>query len=98
MPKALAHGELGYFNATAHRGETTPGDDWGFLDAQGTGVYYGATQSMRGLIPTGNRREYLEGDERVYVDGSLSPAAHGTGTDASYESGGYFRDGTTSPI
>jgi hypothetical protein len=95
VPKALAHGELGYFNATAHRGETTPGDDWVFLDAQGTGVYYGATQSMRGLIPSGNRREYLEGDERVYVDGSLSPAAHGTGTEDFYESGWYFRDGTT---
>jgi hypothetical protein len=92
---ALARGDVGYFNATSHRGEPKTGKDWVFLDAQGTGVYYGATQSMRGLIADGNRRAYLEGDERVYVDGALSPAMHGTGTEDFYESGWYFRDGTT---
>ena len=92
---ALTRGELGYFHATSHRGQTVKGRDWSFLDAQGTGVFYGVTQSMRGLIPGGNRRNYLEGDERVYADGALSPAFHGTGTEDFYESGWYFRDGTT---
>ncbi|MGW5643265.1 glycoside hydrolase family 172 protein [Saccharopolyspora sp. NPDC003752] len=42
-----------------------------------------------------NQRNYLEGDERFYVDGSAEPAWHGTGTEDFYESGWYFRDGTT---
>lgn len=92
---SLATGRIGYFNATSKRAETTSGRDWPFVDVQGTGVYYGATHSMRGLIPGGNRRNYLEGDERVYVDGSPSPAWSGTGTEDFYESGWYFRDGTT---
>jgi hypothetical protein len=88
-------GDLGYFHATSSRGKTQDGKDWTFLDTQGRGVFYGVTHSMRGLIPSGNRRDYLEGDERVYVDGAASPAVHGTGTEDFYESGWYFRDGTT---
>ena len=42
-----------------------------------------------------NQRNYLEGDERFYTDGAPSPAWHGTGTEDYYESGWYFRDGTT---
>ena len=91
----LATGELGYFNATSERANTVNQRDWVFLDAQGRGLYYGATHSMRGLIPSGNRRNYLEGDERVYVDGSASPAWYGTGSEDYYEAGWYFRDGTT---
>jgi hypothetical protein len=50
---------------------------------------------MRGNIPAGNRRNYLEGDETVYVDGAASPTMYGTGSEDFYESGWYFRDGTT---
>ncbi len=88
-------GDLGYFHASAGYGPTVNGQDWTFTQAQGRGVFYGVTHSMRGLIPTGNRREYLEGDERAFADGSLSPLWHGTGTEDFYESGWYFRDGTT---
>jgi hypothetical protein len=91
----LADGTLGYFNATHHRGPTVPGQSWTFVDASGTGVFYGVTHSMRGDIPSGNRRDYLEGDETVYVDGAASPTWYGTGTEDFYESGWYFRDGTT---
>lgn len=94
-PRLRPGGDLGYFHATARRGHTEQDRDWIFLDAQGRGVFYGVTHSMRGLIPAGNRRNYLEGDERVYVDGALSPTWHGTGTEDFYESGWYFRDGTT---
>ncbi|MEU4477854.1 DUF2961 domain-containing protein [Micromonospora sp. NPDC023966] len=41
-------------------------------------------------------RSYLEGDERVTVDGSRSPAIHGTGTEDFYEGGWYFNRGTFS--
>lgn len=88
-------GDLGYFHATSVSGPTVSGQDWVFLDTTGSGVFYGVTQTMRGRNATGNRRIYLEGDERVYVDGSASPAWHGTGTEDFYESGWYFRDGTT---
>jgi hypothetical protein len=91
----LTAGTLGHFNATHHREQTTPNVSWNFLEAQGTGVFYGVTHSMRGNIPAGNRRNYLEGDETVYVDGAASPTLYGTGSEDFYESGWYFRDGTT---
>jgi len=91
----LSSGSLGHFNATHRRGDTVPNESWNFLDATGTGVFYGVTHSMRGNIPLGNRRNYLEGDETVYVDGAASPTMYGTGSEDFYESGWYFRDGTT---
>ena len=93
--EGLGSGALGYFNATYKRAQTTPDVSWNFVEAQGSGVFYGATHSMRGLIPAGNRRNYLEGDETVYVDGGRSPALYGTGSEDFYESGWYFREGTT---
>ncbi|MBV8933434.1 MAG: DUF2961 domain-containing protein [Kutzneria sp.] len=90
-----AEGTMGYFSATSGRGEVTDGKDWNFLDTTGQGVFYGVSHSMRGEIEKGNLREYLEGDERAYVDGVASPAFSGTGTEDFYESGWYFRDGTT---
>lgn len=100
-----------YFHATHKRAQTQAGQDWNFVDVEGAGTFYGVTHSMRGLIPpyagkrhegplsrTGvqaNQRNYLEGDERFYVNGSSSPAWYGTGTEDYYEGGWYFRDGTT---
>jgi hypothetical protein len=105
----LRSGELGYFNATHRREVPATGADYTFLDTTGRGVFYGITHTMRGLITANtmlndnqpkslasvNRRAYLEGDERAFVDGSASPLVHGTGTEDFYESGWYFRDGTT---
>jgi Protein of unknown function (DUF2961) len=91
---ALQSGKLGYFHATRQFGHTEPGKDFTFLETTGRGVFYGVTHSMRGDIPNGNMRAYLEGDERVYVDGAASPVLYGTGTEDFYESGWYFRDGT----
>ena len=89
----LAEGRLGHFRATTRRGQSPRGVDDVFLDVKGQGVFYGVTHSMRGLTSTGNRRNYLEGDERVFVDGESTPSMHGTGTEDFYESGWYFRDG-----
>lgn len=89
----LADGSLGYFHTSQHRGDTVSGQDWDFLTAQGRGVFYGVTMSMRGLIPPGqNQLNFLEGDEREYADGSRSPQIHGTGTEDFAESGWYFQD------
>ncbi len=70
---------LGYFNATHHRGEVVPGQDWAFLDTGGTGRFVGVSQTVHGEIATGNIREYLEGDERVYVDGERTPPSTAPG-------------------
>ncbi|GAB3563977.1 hypothetical protein GCM10027445_07050 [Amycolatopsis endophytica] len=95
----LQDGSLGYFHATQHRGGTVPGQDWNFLTSRGRGVFYGVTTSMRGGIPPGqNQLNYLEGDERMYADGSASPAIHGTGSEDFYESGWYFQDGRDSGV
>jgi hypothetical protein len=81
---------VGYFNATHHRADTVAGQDWTFLDTPGKGRFVGVSHTMRGHIESGNLRDYLEGDERVYVDGSRSPSLYGTGTEDFYESGWYF--------
>ncbi|MFG1624998.1 DUF2961 domain-containing protein [Kribbella sp. NPDC049227] len=92
----LATGKTGYFSAISQRGETTQGSDWNFADVTGRGKFVGVSQTMEGLLADGNTRGYLEGDERVYVDGERTPAIHGTGTEDYYESGWYFNAGTYS--
>jgi hypothetical protein len=92
----LATGKIGYFTAISHRGETTQGKDWTFADVAGRGKFVGVSQTMEGLLADGNTRGYLEGDERVSVDGERTPAVHGTGTEDYYESGWYFNAGTYS--
>ncbi|KAA9152243.1 DUF2961 domain-containing protein [Amycolatopsis acidicola] len=85
----------GYFHATQHSGDAETGQDWNFLTTQGRGVFYGVTTTMRGKVPPGSDvhpMSFLEGDERMYPDGSASPAMHGTGTEDFYESGWYFQD------
>ncbi|MEU4195251.1 DUF2961 domain-containing protein [Kribbella sp. NPDC026611] len=92
----LATGKIGYFTAISRRGETTQGSDWAFADVAGRGKFVGVSQTMEGLLADGNTRGYLEGDERVSVDGERTPAIHGTGTEDFYESGWYFNAGTYS--
>ena len=89
-------GDEGHFHATARRGDTVFGQDWLFLDEQGAGKFVGVSHTMRGHRDSGNIRGYLEGDERVYVDGSRTPQIHGTGTEDFYEGGWYFNRGTFS--
>ncbi|GHJ41748.1 hypothetical protein Sm713_73570 [Streptomyces sp. TS71-3] len=94
-----ATGGAGYFSAESHRGDTVADHDWLFSDRTGRGKFVGVSDTMQGRIPTGNTRGYLEGDERVYTDGRLSPQTHGTGTEDFYESGWYFNRGTyTNPM
>lgn len=92
----LVTGKTGYFTAISHRAEPVMGSDWTIADTTGRGKFVGVSQTMEGLQPDGNTRGYLEGDERVYVDGERTPAIHGTGTEDYYESGWYFNQGTYS--
>ncbi len=91
----LASGRLAPFHATTNAGDTVPGHDHNYVHTSGTGKFVGVTQSMTGPAS----RAYLEGDERVYVDGSHTPQIHGTGTEDYFEGGWYFnRDTFTDPL
>ena len=81
---------VGYFKAFFHsETPTTNGSDILMLDTEGAGHVVGVVESMMG--PTD--RSYLEGDERIYVDDSGSPAIYGTGTEDFYNGGWYFDHG-----
>jgi hypothetical protein len=85
----LLAGQTGYFRTSSHAGPTTPGQDWTYLQATGTGKYVGDTVDMLGPAS----REFLEGDEHVYVENSRTPQINGTGTEDFYQSGWYFNRG-----
>jgi hypothetical protein len=86
-------GGAGYFRATANAGRTVPDRDWTFLDTTGRGKFVGVSQTARGDRSTGNLRNYLEGDEHVYIDGSRTPQLNGTGSEDFFEAGWYFNRG-----
>ena len=85
-------GQAGYFHATAHLGHTTPGQDHVFLKTGGSGKFVGVSTTMSGDAGFPHR-SFLEGDERVYVDGAQSPQMHGTGSEEFYGGGWYFNLG-----
>lgn len=88
----LSSGAIGYFHATSHAvsaAQQVPGKDYDILTASGRGKFVGVALGMAG--PT--TRVYLEGNERVYVDGSRTPNPAGTGTEDYFGSGWYFTNG-----
>jgi D-arabinan exo alpha-(1,3)/(1,5)-arabinofuranosidase (non-reducing end) len=94
---ALASGRAGYFTARSRAGPTVLGQDWLFADEHGHGKFVGVSHAMRGSrIKTSfsdHAPNFLEGAERVYIDGSGTPQWYGTGTEDLYEGGWYFNDG-----
>jgi len=71
--------------------ETDIGTDIPLLELSGRGKWVGLFAEL-GSVAT-HRRDYLEGDERVYIDGAPSPALHGTGTEDFFNGGFYFDQG-----
>src|SRR5207302_750243 len=71
-----------------------PGADLDLLDAAGSGRLVGTVVNFGRVGPT------LEGDLRVYVDGSRTPQAVTTGTEEWGLGGDYWHDGhqTTLPL
>ncbi|GAA3219965.1 DUF2961 domain-containing protein [Dactylosporangium siamense] len=90
--------DVGYFTTQSRRAETVAGKDWIMADQAGRGRLVGVSQTMRAHITGGNTRNYLEGDERIHVDGASSPQWYGTGTEDFYESGWYFNRGEYSGV
>jgi hypothetical protein len=82
--------------ATAYRdGPSVPGADLTLLEALGSGKVVGVvlSESHAACGQQCNVRGYLEGDERVLVDGARTPVVLGTGTEDFFNGGFYFLDG-----
>jgi hypothetical protein len=80
-----------YFHAQFRRTTTVRGEPVRVLEARGRGQYVGTVLSMQPLH--GHSLGYLEGDERVFVDGAAAPQVVGTGTEDYFSSGWYFDTG-----
>ena len=88
----LANGTIGYFHTTSHyvsAANQVVGKDYTIMNASGHGKFAGVAMGMTGPAS----RIYLEGNERVYVDGSESPNPNGTGTEDYFNGGWYFTNG-----
>lgn len=66
-------------------------DDLTLLHLTGRGRWLGQVSLQRNALS--DNANYLEGDERIYVDGSAHPAWHGTGNEDFYNAGFYFDQG-----
>ena len=71
--------------------ETEVGVDTPILELTGQGKWIGFFAEL-GSVAT-NSRIYLEGDERVFIDGSLHPSVYGTGVEDFFNGGFYFDQG-----
>jgi hypothetical protein len=80
-----------YFHAQFRRAATRRGEPVVLLDAVGRGHYAGTLLSMQPR--RGRTMWYLEGNERVFVDGESTPSIIGTGTEDYFSSGWYFDTG-----
>ena len=82
----------GLFGAELSVAETTQiGVDFPVLELEGQGKWVGLFAEL-GSVET-NSRSYLEGDERVFIDGSLHPSVYGTGVEDFFNGGFYFDQG-----
>ena len=93
--------DLVFFHARFRQDTTRLHMPVDLLITEGRGHYVGGQQTMQsfpGAIyvegGTKSRIDYLEGDERIYVDGEALPSWHGTGTEDYYNGGWYFNRGT----
>jgi hypothetical protein len=70
------------------------GADLTLIDTSGSGKLVGVVLSEgRQACSNCNIRDYLEGNERVLVDGARTPVVMGTGTEDFFNGGFYFEDG-----
>lgn len=67
------------------------GADLELLALDGPGKWVGLAARL-GSVATLSRR-YLEGDERIFVDGGSEPALHGTGVEDLFSAGFFFDQG-----
>ncbi|MGD8868084.1 MAG: DUF2961 domain-containing protein [Gemmatimonadales bacterium] len=80
-----------YFHAQYRQVRTRTGEPVTILETSGRGHYVGTLLSMQ--PERGSHFSYLEGDERIFVDGEATPSIVGTGTEDYFSSGWYFDTG-----
>jgi hypothetical protein len=78
-----------YFHARWHRVTTEAGKHVTLLETTGRGHYVGVNVNMQGDRGIG----FLEGDEKIYVDGESFPSIYGTGSEDFFTGGWYFDEG-----
>ena len=83
-----------YFHAQYRQTRTAAGMPVTVLETTGRGHYVGTLLSMQ--PSSGSSLSYLEGDERVFIDGEASPSIIGTGTEDYFSSGWYYDTGAYS--
>ena len=95
---AYERAKSGYFHARFHEEAFVGnGEDFNFIDEKGRGHVVGVSLFMESSKAGGYMdMNYLEGDERAYVDGALSPSIHGTGNEDYFNAGWYFNQGVFS--
>lgn len=78
---------IGFFHTQYRFTHTTSNDPFDVvaLDARGAGKFVGLQMSISG----NDDRTYLEGNDRIYIDGNKTPLL-GTGTEDYFNGGGYF--------
>jgi hypothetical protein len=92
LARQMPSRESGLFGAQLWLDEETPiGLDIPLLSLEGEGKWVGLFAQL-GSVNT-PRRDYLEGDERVFLDGSFHPEIYGTGTEDIFNGGFYFDRG-----
>ncbi len=84
--------DSGLFGVQAHRSAATAiGEDAPLLALAGHGKWVGLFAEL-GAVGSATR-EYLEGDERIYLDGAAHPALYGTGVEDIFNGGFWFDQG-----
>lgn len=80
-----------YFHAQYRQVVTKTGEPVVVLEAKGSGHYVGTLMSMQPM--QGASLGYLEGDQRIFIDGAGEPTVIGTGTEDYFSSGWYYDTG-----
>lgn len=82
-----------YFHAQWRReNPTIRGKNYTILDAEGDGYFAGVVLFMQ-AYDKGDKWNFLEGDEHMYVDGEETASVRGTGGEDYFQGGWYFIDG-----
>lgn len=81
--------QVGRFHAWGNEAITEPGVPFTILETSGTGQYVGCVLNIEGKKDF----SFLEGDERIYIDGEREPSIHGTGTEDYFNGAYYFAKG-----
>jgi hypothetical protein len=80
-----------YFHAQYRQTRSEEGTPITILKTAGRGHYVGTLMSMQPI--GGGGFGYLEGDQRIFVDGEEEPSIIGTGTEDYFSSGWYYDTG-----